>query len=93
MTVVRLGNPAAVHLGQVLPGRRVTVACPLPEDLREAVQTIVADSTQGAQTDGVWRSHSADPAPAWVESDWPELAQALANHYGCPVGQPAGWDT
>jgi hypothetical protein len=26
--------------------------------------------------------------PAWVESDDAALAQAIAAHYGCPVGRP-----
>lgn len=37
---------------------------------------------------GVWRSHSDDPAPAWVASTDPALAQLLAAQYGCEVRDP-----
>jgi hypothetical protein len=37
---------------------------------------------------GLWVLHSAAPAPSWVESDNPDLEQALADHYGCPIGRP-----
>lgn len=92
MSTVQLGNNAAVHLGQVLPGNRVTTAT-IPDgySLPEAVLAITADSTQGAQNDGVWRSHSANPAPAWIEATDRALAQALADHYGCPIGRPEDW--
>lgn len=40
---------------------------------------------------GVYAAHS-DEAPAWVESDSDGLAMLLSEHYGCPIGEPAGWD-
>lgn len=38
--------------------------------------------------DGVWRAHSTGGNPAWVESDSKELAQAVADNYGCRIGRP-----
>ena len=50
----------------------------------ERVENVVHD-------DGFWRAHSSKPA-AWVECPGdPELERALASHFGCPIGRPAGW--
>ncbi len=37
------------------------------------------------EADGLWASHSTEPGPAWVASDWPMLSQLLAEHFGCEV--------
>lgn len=42
------------------------------------------------EVEDLWRSHGSDN-PDWVESDDAELAQLVADHYGCPVGRPEGW--
>jgi hypothetical protein len=91
MPTVHLGNPAAVDRGQPL-GKQVTVAhIPDSYTLTEQVQTVAHDS--GGPLLGLWRVHSTAAAPAWVESDSPELARALADHYGCPIGRPDDWET
>lgn len=83
MTVVRLGNPAAVTAGSRVPlGEQVTsVSIPDSYTSDEKVQTVT-------HQDGVWAAHSDAPGPSWVESDDPELAAALAARYGCPIGRP-----
>lgn len=92
MPTVQFGNTAATHQGQILMGNRVTTA-QIPDEysLSEQLLALVADSTQGAQHDGVWRSHSAAPVPAWVETTDATLTAAIAEHYGCPVGRPDDW--
>jgi hypothetical protein len=35
--------------------------------------------------DRIWARCSSDPAPAWVASSDPMLAQVLAEHYGCEL--------
>jgi hypothetical protein len=37
-----------------------------------------------------WERHSDKP-PAWVDGDDDLLVQLLADHYGCPIGQPKNW--
>lgn len=37
---------------------------------------------------GVWQAHSDDPAPAWVASTDPTLAQILAAHWTCELRDP-----
>jgi hypothetical protein len=49
---------------------------PLQEQLA-AVQTFIGMNCGGA--------------PAWVESDDPVLAAAVASQYGCPEGRPKDW--
>lgn len=72
---------AKVHL----PGNRIT-----------SIQT--HDMTRAAMDDitrsnGVVANHFADgTGPVWVESDSPLLAASIAEHYGCPVGRPDGWE-
>ncbi len=86
MPVVVLGNPQAIDSGKPIEGVQITTAV-IPEDrtLAEAVRDV---SYTGDAGDGFWTSHSSAAAPSWVESDNPALAQALATHYGCPVGRP-----
>lgn len=84
MPTVRLGNTAAVDLGQLLDGNRVTTIHILDENgLESRMRTIT-------HADGFWRAMSMRPA-AWVECDDPEIEDALAAHFNCPVGEPAGW--
>lgn len=49
----------------------------------ERVRTVV-------HADGHWSAHSSK-SPAWIESDDPDLQAAMAEHWACPVGEPAGW--
>lgn len=37
---------------------------------------------------GIWVAHEGGPGPTWVESTDPDLAHAVAQFYGCPVGRP-----
>lgn len=84
MPTVRMGNTACRARdghGRVLEGSRVTTIPFYDEDpLEMRVRTVT-------HPDGLWPSESNAP-PAWVECDDPELQSALAEHYGCPVGQP-----
>lgn len=96
---VLLGNSAAKeayrdadgllrHRG--LPGSRVTtIVIPGGYSLIEAVSAVTAQ-------DGAWNHHSSgddpsDSTPDWVESDSGPLEQLLAEHFGCPIGRPDGW--
>lgn len=73
-----------------LPGSRVTtIVIPGGYSLIEAVSAVTAQ-------DGAWNHHSSgddpgDSQPDWVESDSDSLAQLLAEHFGCPIGRPDGW--
>lgn len=42
------------------------------------------------ETDGAWQNHTWDdnPAPLWVASNSGALQMLLAEHFGCPAGQP-----
>lgn len=81
MPTVRLGNSAALHRGEVLEGDRVTTLAIHDDDpLDTRMRTIT-------HTDGLWPQVSAS-TPTWVSSDDPELEAALAEHYGCPIGEP-----
>jgi hypothetical protein len=81
MCTVRLGNRAALHQGEILPGNRVTtIPIPAHDSLTDAMANIT-------KPDALWaRSSAADPT--WVTCDDPALEAALANHYGCPIGEP-----
>jgi hypothetical protein len=98
--IVLMGNTDAVHVDAggntvSLPGNLITKAMVLAVDdpVDQQAMTITAEVATGATMDGAWRSNSRAPAPAWVESDSPDLAQALASHYGCPIGRPDDWET
>lgn len=87
MPIVRLGNQASLdkdRWGRPLEGNRVTTITILDEDSTETrLRTILHD-------DGLWPRVSAAPA-AWVASDDAELESALAEHFNCPIGEPADW--
>ena len=86
MPTVILGNPAALDGGRVLDGKQITtVNIPTDYTPAECLATI-------ADGDGVWRNHSGASAPEWVESDDPDLAEAISAHYGCPIGRPGNGD-
>lgn len=88
---VWLGNNQAVQVTQAgdSPGERV----PLPGD---RCTTVVASAAANhsevlrsiTDPSGVWAAHSDAPAPTWVASTAPVLAQLLADHYGCPIRDP-----
>jgi len=89
---VKLGNIAAKEGSEgantkefkSLKGNRVTeVNLPKEFTLSSAFVAITSPT-------GVWANHS-DKNPVWVESDSDGLAALLAEHFGCPVGQPEGW--
>lgn len=97
--VVYLGNRNAVdnledpetgeRVRTPMPGKlRTTVALPAEWTLMQCAQEITGGN-------GVWAKHSDDPAPAWVASTDPQLAQLLATNYGCELrdvetGEEAG---
>jgi hypothetical protein len=81
---VRLGNTHALDQGKLLDGNRVTTAYIMDENsLESRMRTLT-------HADGMWPAMSMRPA-AWVECDDPELEAALADHFNCPIGEPAGW--
>ncbi len=91
MTTVWLGNHKAVEVtrksdGSVerrpLKGLRCTTVSP-PEG-----QPIGATFNAITGAGGLWPYHSDAPAPAWVASTDPALAQLLAAHYGCERRDP-----
>jgi hypothetical protein len=67
------------NLSEPVRGKRAVIAV-LPDD-----RELSLDDAYTAFTakDGVWsnQTHSDDSRPAWVASDWPELAQRLAAHW------------
>jgi hypothetical protein len=88
MPCVSLGNPRPIFNGIPVDDPTAVTVARVPPDrsLAEAVADVV-DS--GGPNTGFWPVHSAAPAPSWVESDDPDLAAALADHFGCPVGRPS----
>lgn len=96
MPEVRLGNNAAQH--HIPDEAGDVVATPLEGNLVTSINIPDSYTRQEAlrtvwHPDGVWAQHSTAPGPAWVESDDPALAEALAAIYGCPVGRPEDWET
>lgn len=87
MATVYLGNPFPIWNGKptVDPNAVTRVHIPESRSLSEAIRDIVHEDDHHF---GLWQVHSAGN-PSWVESDNEELAQALADHYGCPVGRPS----
>lgn len=94
MPLVWLGNNAPLDAGIAIPGPRTTFAS-VPDDdsPTEQRKAIVARVADGDHMDGVFATHSASDAPAWVESNSVEFANQIASHYGCPVGRPDGWES
>lgn len=83
MPVVHLGNPAAHAGGDRLPGEGHVTRVVIPDcrTLDQAVRDVTHE-------DGLWSRHSHADAASWVECDDPELEQALAAEFGCPIGRP-----
>lgn len=91
MTTVWLGNRKAVEVTRnddgsqkrtPLPGKRCTTVS--PPDGQPLGETFTAITGPG----GLWLHHSDAPAPSWVASTDPNLANLLAAHYGCDVRDP-----
>jgi hypothetical protein len=81
MPNVVFGNRSALDRGQPIPGEQVTeLSLPGCYTFDECLRSVV-------HSDGMWRKHSAEP-PMWVESDDDDLAEKIAEHFGCPVGRP-----
>lgn len=80
MPIVRLGNHAALNNGAVLDGERITTIQPPDDDPHDERMRNITHA------DGLWARVSAAP-PTWVECDDPELEQALAEHFGCRIGE------
>jgi hypothetical protein len=85
MAIAWLGNKAPLELdksGNPLTGNLITKMGNIhpDDDLAAKMATLVGP-------DGLWPRASFAPA-AWVECDDPELEQALAEHFGCPIGRP-----
>lgn len=89
MAVFRLGNPHAIVSGTRHPlGESVTSGwIPDSYTLAEKLRTITHPQ------EGFWPAHSDASGPSWVETDDEDLAGALSQHYGCPVGRPDDWET
>lgn len=87
MPRVLLGNPSALDAGRPLPGHQITTV-DLPDSYTDAEKLRTLFHLD-ATTAGVWPSHSAAPAPSWVECpDDPELEAAISEQTGCPIGRP-----
>lgn len=91
MPMVWMGNPSAIHHpGGVLTalespdGNELVTTAHVPDTytLSEQVHNLAHPA------EGQWNSHSSARRPSWVDSDDPELAQALADEFGCPKGRP-----
>jgi hypothetical protein len=82
LAVVFFGNPNPIFNGQPTsdPDAITRVVVPDSRSVNDALRDI-------AHADGLWRVHSAGQ-PSWVESNDPDLAEAIAQHYGCPIGRP-----
>lgn len=95
MSSVVLGNTAPVQAYKPDPSTDAVEVAPRP-DLGNT--TTVFDLPEhlglGAQltlVSSVYRSHHSSEKPAWVESSNTVLAEALAQEFGCQVGQPEDW--
>lgn len=81
---VRNDEGVALQRMEPLEGKlRTFVEFPEGHAVRDAVKDVT-------NSGGVWASHSTegDNAPAWVASDNPQLAQALASYYECEIREP-----
>jgi hypothetical protein len=79
MPMVWMGNPSAIHHPGGVP---TTAYVPDTYTLSEQVHNLAHPA------EGQWVAHSYSRRPSWVDSDSPELAQALADEFGCPKGRP-----
>ena len=87
MPRVLLGNPSAIDAGRPIAGHQITTV-DLPDSYTRAEQLRTLFHLD-ATTAGVWPSHSAAPAPSWVECDTdPDLAAAISEETGCSIGRP-----
>lgn len=85
MPRVLLGNPYPIFNGRPTVDLTAVTAVEVPDS--KSLDHAVRDITH---PDGLWRAHSAEPAPAWVECKAdPELEAALAGQFGCPMGRPS----
>jgi hypothetical protein len=75
-----------ILLGHEEPGVITTVHMPDSYTLQEQVRTIAHEDEA---TVGVWRAHSDNRTPTWVDGDDAKLVKALAKEYDCPIGNPA----
>jgi len=76
------GGPPVLQRTVLPPGKRCTTA-----DIPDAMELVEALVTITNPAGGMWSFHADEP-PAWVASDWPELAAALAAHWGCELRDP-----
>jgi len=77
-----LGNLNPIHVDYPSV---TTITVPDSDTADEALRSITHD-------DGVWRNHSHDPKPAWVDADDEAFARRLAAYYDVPVGRPDSWE-
>lgn len=85
MPTVHVGNPDPIAAGTV-PGCVTTFIIPESKSFADAISDVSFDD--GGPNTGAWLAHSRAKSPSWVESDSPELAEALAAKWDCPVGRP-----
>lgn len=85
MPRVLMGNLHPIFNGQAISDSTAITDVSVPDS--KSLDHMLRDI---AHEDGLWRVHSADAAPSWVECPAsPELEAALADRFGCPVGRPA----
>jgi hypothetical protein len=90
-----LGNTAPIEAIKVDEGSDEVVRHPRP-DLGNTTTVFSPAEHLGlgqilTLVSSVYASHHSDDPPAWVESDDPGLADALAREFDCPVGRPDDW--
>lgn len=86
-TIVYLGNRNAIEVITADDGTTSRRPVGIPKTATKIiipgdVSLIDAARDLTHATSGTWQAHSDDPAPAWVASTDPALAQLLAAHWG-----------
>lgn len=83
MPVVLMGHEDGQVTKAVIPGSE-------DEGWTDQQRFLAITHDDGANR-GIWVHHkeqSGSVKPIWIESDDPEFARQIADHYGCPVGRP-----
>lgn len=93
MIIVHMGNEHALDVatGNAI-GRQISTS-KIPDDYSHLDAFAGITSTAEGVGEGAWIRHSTDRGPAWIECSEPALGEALAAHYGCPLGRPTDWPT
>ena len=106
MSVVVLGNVAPLRVWKPDPNKTEVKSEPLEIDNgrkdNNTHTTVVIPPGRAldealAEIKGPWYTHHSGERPAWVESDDPALAEAVARSFPdeqgnpVPIGAPKGW--